>query len=84
MNFYTYVLKSERNGQHYYGSCRDLDKRLARHNSGKVRSTKAFRPYKIIYFEQFESRSDAYKQELFFKTLQGNNYLKECGVIKKK
>jgi len=42
--FFTYVLKSLSTGRHYYGSTSDIEKRLKYHNSGKVRSTKAFRP----------------------------------------
>jgi putative endonuclease len=73
--FYTYVLKSLSTGRHYYGSTSDIKKRLKYHNSGKVRSTKAYRPWEIIYYEIFETKTEAMKRELFFKSIDGYNWL---------
>jgi len=42
-----------------------------------VRSTKARRPFKVHYFEEFELKSDALKREKFFKSIDGYNCLKE-------
>lgn len=49
--FYTYVLKSEKNGILYTGTTNNLKKRLKEHNSGLVMSTKDKIPLKLIYFE---------------------------------
>ncbi|PWN06255.1 endonuclease [Rhodohalobacter mucosus] len=76
-----YILQSEKNLSHYYGHSGDLDKRLKEHNAGKVRSTKAYRPWKLIYFEEFLTKSEAYKKEQFFKIIDGYNYLKSSGII---
>jgi len=65
----------------YYGSTKDLDKRLSEHNRGKVRYTKGRRPWNLHYFEEFENRSDAFKREQFFKTIEGYNYLKSRNII---
>ncbi len=80
MPFYTYVLKSISHNRRYIGSCEDLDVRLKRHNAGKVRSSKAYIPYEIVYYEIFETRSEAYKRELFFKSPDGYNFLKSKNV----
>ncbi|MFY0654047.1 MAG: GIY-YIG nuclease family protein [Cyclobacteriaceae bacterium] len=79
--FFAYVLKSQVSGRHYYGHSKDLDARLKSHNGGKVRSTKAHRPWEMIYYEEFKSKSEAYKREMFFKSIDGYNYLKERGII---
>ena len=79
--FYAYILKSEPDGSHYYGHTKDLQNRLKKHNGGKVRSTKSKRPWKIIYFEEFDSKSGAYKREMFFKSIDGYNFLKKKGII---
>ena len=79
--FYTYVLQSEKNGTYYYGHSIDLDNRIKKHNQGKVRYTKPGRPWKVIYCETFDSKSEAYKRELFFKSIGGYRYLKEKGII---
>ncbi len=79
--FFTYVLKSEKKGTHYYGHCQNVDIRLKRHNAGKVRSTKSKRPWKLIYFEKFPTRSEAYKRELYFKSRAGYKLLKKNKII---
>lgn len=58
-----YILKSERNGRYYIGSCIDKDKRLIKHNAGEVRSTKAYKPWKTIYSERYKTVSEAKKRE---------------------
>ena len=44
MKYFVYFLKSLKNNNIYDGSAFDIDKRLKRHNSGKVKSTKGYRP----------------------------------------
>ncbi|MTI40009.1 GIY-YIG nuclease family protein [Fulvivirga lutimaris] len=78
--FYTYILKSNSDNSHYYGHTKDLNNRLKDHNSGKVRSTKGKRPWVLHYFEEFETKSEAYKREMFFKSIEGYRYLKEKGI----
>ncbi|MFQ6611575.1 MAG: GIY-YIG nuclease family protein [Fidelibacterota bacterium] len=56
-----YVLKSLDHPFHYIGHSRDVPKRLKIHNQGKVRSTKARRPYKVIYTEDYSTKSEADK-----------------------
>ena len=50
------------------------------HNAGRVRSSKRYRPYDIIYFEIFATRSEAVNREYYFKTIEGYKYLKEKGI----
>ncbi len=49
MTYFVYVLKSESGGRRYIGMTGDLDKRLIRHNQGGVRSTKPYRPWRILH-----------------------------------
>ena len=79
--FSAYILRSEKAGSHYYGHSSDLKQRLERHNLGKVRYTKSKRPWILIHSEVFETKSEAYKRELFFKSIEGYRYLKEKGII---
>jgi putative endonuclease len=79
--YFAYILKSEKDGRYYYGSTSNLERRLAAHNAGKVRSTKGRRPLKLIYFEQFTSRSAAFQREQFFKSLDGYIWLKKHRII---
>ncbi len=81
MLYYTYILKSQSHGTYYYGSTENLDKRLQEHNKGKVRYTKGRLPWVLHYQEVFETRSEAYKREHFFKSIAGYQYLKEQKII---
>ncbi len=61
--FYVYILKSKKDGQRYTGSTNDLKNRFKEHNNGKVLSTKARRPFELIYYEAYKSDYDARKRE---------------------
>ena len=61
--FYTYVIKSMKNGQLYLGSTDDLRRRLAEHNSGFSAYTKKYMPYTLIYYEAYRDEKDARKRE---------------------
>ena len=73
--YFVYVLRSIIYETRYIGSTRDIVKRVKEHNSGKVRYTKGRRPWKLVYQEEFGTRSDARKRELYLKSGQGRNYL---------
>lgn len=79
--YYTYILKSVSVKRYYYGHSKNLKERLKRHNAGKVRSTKAFRPWKVHFFEVFPTKSEAYKREMFFKLAEGKKWLRLSGII---
>ncbi len=59
---YTYILKSKIKDTFYIGSCEDLVKRLERHNLGNSRSTKAYIPWEVVYFEEYPTKSEAIKR----------------------
>ena len=65
--YYLYVLKNQDAARHYIGITEDLKKRLVKHNSGSVRSTKAYKPWKMIHNEQFQKKTDARVREIFLK-----------------
>jgi len=73
--FFTYVLESKIDGRLYKGLTQNLDQRIIEHNSGKNKSTKAFRPWKLVYFEAFETRLEARIREKYFKTGSGRKFL---------
>ncbi len=45
------------------GSCSDMDRRISQHNSGLVKSTKFYLPWKIVYTEEYRTLSEARKRE---------------------
>jgi putative endonuclease len=74
--FYTYVLKSLKDGELYIGFSRDLKNRLNKHNEGLVSITKNRRPFKLVYYEACLSYTKAVKREKALKTGFGRAYLK--------
>ena len=61
--FYTYILKSSLKDWYYIGHTSDIDKRLKEHNNGLSKSTKPYKPFELVYFEKFETKSEAFKRE---------------------
>ncbi len=74
--FYTYFLKSLANGDIYIGSCENLTTRLRRHNSGRVKSTKGYRPWQLLGYEEYTTRGEAFKREKFYKQAEQRSLLK--------
>ncbi len=75
--FYTYILKSKKNGRMYTGSTSDLRKRLKQHNEGRSTFTKRDKPYELVYYEACMNEQDARSRELKLKSGYGKRYLKE-------
>ena len=77
MCYYVYILKSESKGLLYKGISVDPEKRLVDHNSGRNKSTKGHRPWKLVYTEKFQTRREAREREKYFKSGIGREYLKK-------
>lgn len=65
--YFLYILGSKKFSRHYIGITEDIENRIAKHNSGSVKSTKAFRPWDMLYRERFENKTEARKREIFLK-----------------
>lgn len=66
--YYVYLLQSQKDFKYYIGcSSREPNARLAEHNFGMVKSTRARRPLKIVYFEKYLDKKSAYKREWHLK-----------------
>ena len=53
------------------------ESRLKTHNLGKVKSTKHYRPFKLIHAEPAKSSVEARKREKYLKSAAGKRYLDE-------
>jgi putative endonuclease len=63
MMHYVYVLKSVKLGELYIGQTNDLKRRFVEHNTGESISTKHKAPFKLVYYEAYQSKSDAKYRE---------------------
>ena len=79
--YYSYILKSKKDNSYYYGSTDDIPKRIKEHNAGKVRYTKGHRPYVYHFSEVFNTRSEAFRRERFYKSIDGYKWLKSKDII---
>jgi putative endonuclease len=65
MGYYLYVIRSGES--QYVGVTKNIKERLDRHNSGQNRSTKHRKDWKLIYFERYNTSSEARKAEVKIK-----------------
>ncbi len=74
--FTTYVLYSTGYDRIYIGQTNNLELRLKQHNKGLSKSTKHYRPWIVIYSENFNSRSEAMKREKELKSHAGRDFIR--------
>lgn len=72
--FYTYILLSSKSHIFYYGFTSDLKTRIDQHNSGKVKSTSPYVPWKLVWYGGFSTEREAKNFELYLKTESGKAF----------
>jgi putative endonuclease len=72
-----YILESLKGHQHYVGLSANVERRVKKHNAGKVRSTKSRRPCHLIFQEFIGSLQEARKRKKHFKSAAGRKYLEK-------
>jgi len=70
------VLVSEDGRRTYTGHTSNVERRVREHNAGEVRSSKGFRPYKILKIEAFLTLKEAKAKELYYKNFRGREKIK--------
>lgn len=61
--YYTYILLTEKN-TYYCGYTDDVEKRFEKHKQGlAAKYTRAFKPIKIVYYKEFDTKIEAQKEE---------------------
>lgn len=74
--FYVYAIKSVTRNWIYVGLTNNLERRITEHNNGENRSTKAYKPFVLIFSEQYETRRKAREREKYLKSGIGKEFLK--------
>ena len=74
--FTVYAIKSIVKNYIYVGLTDNLDRRFSEHEKGYEKTTKSYRPFKIIYTEVFKTRVEARKKEKYLKSGCGKEFLK--------
>ncbi len=67
--YYVYILLTEKN-TYYCGYTDNLQRRFQKHIEGKAaKYTRSFKPIKIVYSKEFESKQEAQREEYRIKRL---------------
>jgi len=74
--YIVYAIRSQKRNYIYVGMTSKLQERIKRHNKGYEKTTRAYRPFDLIYTEECESRVIARQREKYFKSGIGKEFLK--------
>ena len=75
MKFFVYILQSQSTGRYYVGQSKNLDERVAYHNASYSKSLKNRGPWKLVHFEEYLTRGDAIRREIYIKKLTDRRYI---------
>jgi len=73
--FIVCIIKSLVKNYNYKGLTNNIERRLEEHNSGKNKTTKPYRPFKLIHQKEFKTRSKAREYEKFLKSSEGRSLI---------
>jgi putative endonuclease len=74
--YYVYVISSLEHNYMYVGMTIDLDSRIKRHNDGRERTKKPYKPIRLIYQEVCDTRLEARLREKYWKSGIGKERLR--------
>ena len=83
MEYWVYIIQSDFDQSFYIGFTSNIEQRLSYHNSGKSRYTSRKMPWKLVYSEKYQTRSEAIKREKFLKKQRNRNFYKRLIQNKK-
>ena len=63
MEHYVYIIQSEKDSSFYKGYTSDPLRRLAQHNSAGSEYTSGKMPWKLVYVEEFKTKTEALIRE---------------------
>jgi len=76
--FTVYALYSVNHDKIYIGFTSNLTARLAAHHAERGKGfTHAYRPWKVVHTEHFESKAEAQKREKQLKSSRGRTFIRD-------
>ncbi|MBI2454146.1 MAG: GIY-YIG nuclease family protein [Parcubacteria group bacterium] len=78
---WVYILKSVSYKKTYTGSTADLERRLTEHNAGWSVFSSRYRPWVIVYREEYPTLEEARKREKYLKSSAGRRFIKNNKLI---
>ncbi|MCJ7552879.1 MAG: GIY-YIG nuclease family protein [Ignavibacteriaceae bacterium] len=71
-----YAIKSLERNYIYVGLTNNLERRFSEHDNGRNKTTKPYKPFKLIYSETLHTRVEARDREKYLKSGTGKQFLK--------
>ena len=75
--YYVYILQSEKDHKYYIGRTNNLHRRIDEHNRGHSASTRSRIPFKLVYFEKYDTINKSIHRERLIKSYKGGNEFKK-------
>jgi putative endonuclease len=76
MIFYVYAIRSLSRNYIYVGMTNNIERRIKEHNQGENKSTKAYKPFVLIYSDVQPDGISARTKEKFLKSGIGKEFLR--------
>lgn len=80
MSYFVNILQNRIDETCYIGYTQDLEARLKRHNEGRSKYTKLNRPWKLIYYEEYNNRAYATMQEKKIKDHKSRKWIEDLAI----
>jgi len=74
---FVYAISSTHHNYIYVGMTQDIEARIKRHNDGRERTTRFYKPFELIYSEVCETRTIARIREKYWKSGTGKEQLRK-------
>ncbi|MEK6756933.1 MAG: GIY-YIG nuclease family protein, partial [Bacteroidota bacterium] len=68
MKWSVYALRSVSRNYIYVGLSLDVERRVRQHDEGREKTTRPYRPFRLILLERFETRAEARRREVYLKS----------------
>ncbi|MFA9206597.1 MAG: GIY-YIG nuclease family protein [Burkholderiaceae bacterium] len=72
--FYVYLIQSEVDASFYIGYTSNLELRIKQHNNGESIYSRRKKPWKLVYTEELENKTNALKREKFLKKQKNKDF----------
>ena len=70
-----YILRSMKNNRYYIGCTKDMERRLNEHNSGETKGNRYYRPFELVYKEEYDNPAEARKRERYIKSQKSRKFI---------
>ena len=77
MKYYIYIIYSEKRDRYYIGYCSEIETRLSKHNYGATPSTRSGIPWKLVYYEEYNTKTEAIIREKDIKKKKSRDYIEK-------